>query len=515
MLFLAELLALSGCASVDDSAAPAECPAATVELVQRWEESALPATTSTEHTEPGIALGDLDGDGDLDAFVAWGGGSFVLDNDGQGGMTVDTGWTLDGAALPDAAAVALADLDGDGDLDGWIGRERELPAVHVENVGGKAFITTSVGDARSPATGSYADADGDGDLDLVVGYLLTDVDPQLVLAGEQTGVGSALFLQDQGTWTERALPVEQSTALSFQSAWIDAENDGDLDLYLGHVWGTVLIPNLLLVNDGAANFTVATGSGAEKAMHSMGVAVGDANSDGYADLYVTDVGSPTLFLADGQGDYYDGTAAHGAEIPPSSTNLSSWGTTFVDLDLDGCNDLFVTFGRLARDGQAELDFAEPEGEEWVDPEEQANVWLRGDCEGGFERVEGTALDTELVRDRSVAVGDLDRDGDPDLITVGKYTVRQWRVSGCGPGLTVSLDGPDGNAEGLGARVSAHVGSRTTTTWMLPSTTHGQSATELYVGLGGASQVDELVIDWPDGEQSVLTDVAPGPVRVAR
>lgn len=512
-LLLQSLVSLSGCASEDVAEASAECPAATVDLVERWEEDVLPATTSTEHTEPGIAVGDLDGDGDLDAFVAWGGGSFVLENDGSGGMSVDTTWTLDGGPLPDAAAVALADLDADGDLDGWLGREREQVSLHIRNIGGGAFETASVGDDRSPATGSYADADGDGDLDLAVAYLLTDVDPQLVLSGDQTGVGTGLFLQEGGTWVERALPPEQEPALSFQSAWIDAENDGDLDLYLGHVWGTVLVPNLLLLNDGAANFTVDVGNGAEKAMHSMGVAVGDANNDGYADLYVTDVGSPTLFYSDGSGDYYDGTFANGASVPPSATNLASWGTTFVDLDMDGCNDLVVTFGRLARDGQAELDHAEPEGEDWTDPEEQANVWLRGDCAGGFERVDGTSFDTELVRDRSVGVGDLDRDGDPDLLTVGKYSVRQWRVSGCGPGVTVALDGPSGNVDGLGARVSARVGDRVTTAWMLPSTTHGQSAMELYFGLGGAPQVDELVVEWPGGGRSVVRDIPAGPIVV--
>ncbi len=497
----------------DDSAvASVECPPTTVTMTRTWTKDELPARSEVEHTEPGVALGDLDGDGDgdLDAFIAWGGGSFVLANDGTGALTLDENFTVDGGPMPDGAAVALADLDGDGDLDAWLGQDRGQTSSFLWNDGHGSFsLTPSSAPNDTAATGAFADADGDGDLDLAVAILLPDVDPQSVLDGTQTGVGNQLWLQGEpGDWsTGVALPAAQNTSLTCHAAWLDVELDGDLDLYLGNVWGAVLVPNQLLLNDGAAQLTTAPACGCDKPMNSMGVAMGDADDDGFPDLYVTDIGSPTLFRNDGAGGFYDATLASGARIPPSDTNLSSWATTFGDLDQDGCSDLLTIFGRLAEDAQVELDFAAPEGEVWNDPDLQTNVWLRGDCLGNFVRVDGTDLDTVLLRDRSVAIGDLDADGSPDFVTVGKHDVHQWRVDGgCGPGITLRLHGSSGNADGFGARVRTHVNGRIGTQWMLPSTTHGSNALELYLGLGGAARADKVSVEWADGTTSTYTDV---------
>ncbi|MFZ5481708.1 MAG: CRTAC1 family protein [Myxococcota bacterium] len=508
------LLVLAACDA--DGVPPPTCDDATIEHVATWAEADLPARADIAHTEPGVALGDLDGDGDLDAFVAWGGGSFVLANDGAGTLALDEGFNADGEPFVEAAAVALADLDGDGDLDAWLGRERGDPAVILTNDGTGAFTSAAVPESETAAaTGAFGDADGDGDLDLVVANLLRDVDPQLVLAGEQAGVGNRLWLQEDGVWTPTPLPDAQAEALTFQAAWLDVESDGDLDLYLGNVWGQELTPNQLFRNEGDATFVEDAACACDRAMNSMGVAVGDADGDGSPDLYVTDVGTGLLFLNDGAGLFADATHASGAYLPPSETNLSGWGATFTDLDLDGCEDLFVTYGRLASDGAAELDAYQPEGESWSDPEMQADVWLRGDCEGGFARAEGTDLDTVLVRDRGVSVGDLDGDLRPDLVTVGKFTVNQWRtIGGCGPGVRLRLAGPSGNANGFGAKIEVEVGDRVATRWMLPSSTHSQNALELLLGLGGADAADVVRVTWPDGAVTEHAGVAAGATLVA-
>lgn len=518
------LFLLGSCTSVgphdsdtasDTANPPQVCDDPGVELVQKWTQDLLPMRTSTDHTEPGVGLGDLDGDGDLDALVAWGGGSFVLANDGAGNLAIDESFTVDGGPLPDAAAVALADLDGDGDFDAWLGRERDEPAIWLWNEGGTFTGTVQLEATTAVSTGAFGDANGDGSLDLVVANLLTDVDPQAVLDGTQAGIGNQLYSQSSpGIWSSEAdLPATQAEALSFQAAWIDVEGDGDLDLYMGHVWGQELTPNQLYLNDGAGNFSLDPDCHCDKAMNSMGVAVGDANGDGQPDLYISDVGSGTLFVNDGAGAFYDATMASGTHVEPSETNLSGWGTTFADLDVDGCEDLFITYGRLASDGAAELESYQPEGANWTDPEYQANVWLRGNCEGQFERVENTALDANLVRDRGVSIGDLDGDGRPDLVTVGKYEVHQWKTTGgCGNAARLQLAGPPGNANGFGARVEWSAGGHTATRWMLPSSTHSTNALELYLGLG-AQEEAEILVTWPDGAQTTHF-ATPGSLLVA-
>ena len=118
------------------------------------------------------------------------------------------------------------------------------------------------------------------------------------------------------------------------------------------------------------------------------------------------------------------------------------------------------------------------------------------------------------RTRAVAVGDLDQDGRPDLVTAGKYFLRTWHTDGgCEPGIQVRLDGGGRNHAGIGARVTLEADGRTFTKWMLPSTTGSASATELYFGLPGDS--GDLTVTWPDGEETVVRDVPRGPVEITR
>lgn len=130
---------------------------------------------------------------------------------------------------------------------------------------------------------------------------------------------------------------------------------------------------------------------------------------------------------------------------------------------------------------------------------------------GFTRVETGWND--VSRTRAVAIGDLDQDGRPDLVSAGKYALRTSRTDGgCDPGVTVTLDGGATSPEGIGSRVQVAEGGRVQTQWMLPSTTGSSNATQLFFGVEEAAT---LTVTWPDG--AVTTeDVSPGAViEVAR
>ena len=509
------LLTLCSCGTSNDTAVtkpppdtaetPGACYPTTLTLTQDLRQEDLPAAASLEHTEHGVGLGDLDGDGDLDALIGWAGGVFGLRNDGTGTMTVDPTIDIDGGAVIRGTAIALADLDQDGDLDAYVG-EYPTGDLLLWNDGAGRFSSERLweGDPElSPWSGSFGDADGDGDLDLYIAMLVPNLEPGPVLDGSLVGGPNYLYVnQGSGHFVrdDTRVPQDNNYGLTFHAAWVDLDGDDDLDIYEANDWGYYVTPNRYLRNDGTGHFTEDSSCFCEVPMYAMGVGVGDVQGDGRPDLVVTNLNTPTLF-ENYEGGMVDSTRASGAYIPPSDTNFTSWGTSFLDLDRNGCSDIAVAFGRLAYDVALDLDGIV---EDAVDPDQQANVVLMNDCSPAYTRLTGTDLDVFLDRDRAVAVGDLDRDGRPDLVTVGKHFVRVWMAGGgCDNGVTVRLSQPGENSAAIGARVTLTANGRDEVMWMLPSSTHSSNALELTFGLGTASS-GTITVRWPDGTET--TDI---------
>jgi len=503
-------------AAPDDSGAPAPvvCDPVTLSMTDEWLAEVLPTYRDKSHTPAGVAVGDLDGDGWPDALFAYGGGAIALRNDGAGRLVLAPEWTIDGGQMPDASAVALVDLDGDGDLDAFFGRDTDSSDSILVNDGTGRFTTRQVlpNSGGAPSTGSFADFDGDGDLDLFVATTTTNTVGSEVLDGTASGDGCRLYLQgDDGQFADATanLPQDVLYGWTFQGSPIDADGDGDLDIYMANDFGAWLGPNRLLLNDGGAIFTVAEDCGCELEMFGMGAAVGDINGDALPDLYITDIGGPNLLVNAGDGSFYDATLAMGVAIPIDES-LTSWGTTFVDINQDSYNDLAVTYGQL---GQSEVVDELESGEDWVDFDEQPDVLVVSDGRGGYTRPDTGWNDPS--RSRAVSVGDLNRDGRPDLVTAGKYFLRSWITSGgCEPGLQVTLTGRAGNRTGIGTRITVEWEGHRQTQWMLPSTTGSSNAPELFFGLGGATKADRITVTWPDGTVQESTDVPSGPVEFA-
>jgi hypothetical protein len=506
------LLLWMGCTATTPKDSVVQTPTCTLptslEKVQEILDDRLPQVESHDHTMQGIALGDLDGDGWLDALMAYGGGSVGFRNDGAGTLVMDPSMTMDGSPLPSAMAVALADLDGDGDLDAYLGRDRGYSGLILYNDGAGHFSSVVLPDsAQAASTGAFFDADGDGDLDLYVGATTTTTDATQVVNGTVTrGDGDRLFIrQADGTYhneTDSRIPSDSDWGWTFQGSPLDFDGDGDMDLYLAHDMGAYMIPNVLLENDGTGHFTRKKDCDCELVMYGMGAAVGDANNDGRPDLYITDIGGPNLLINLGDGTFADATEAVGAEVPPTEDHLTSWGVTFTDLNLDSWPDIAMVFGQL---GQPEVvPSLAGTNPDWVDGSDQKDLVLMSGPDGTYAEAENAW--PEGHTERSLAVGDLDRDGVPDLVTVGKYLFRQWHTeNSCGPAVRVLLQGPGLNPQALGARVDVQLGGRTVTQWALPSTTGSSSAPELYFGLGGLSQLDGGTVTWPDGS---TTDFGP-------
>jgi len=319
-----------------------------------------------------VALGDLDSDGDLDmvegnyfqANIVWlNNGSGTFNNSGQ---------SL-GAAETDS--VALGDLDGDGDLDLVEGVYGQGNTIWFND--GSANFTDSGQSLGNAATMSVAlgDLDGDGDLDLVSGNLYQ---------------GNSVWLNNgSGIFTDSGQTLGNWNTVSV--ALGDLDGDGDLDLAAGNFFDHA---NTIWLNDGNGTFSD-TGQ-ALGSLKTRSVALGDLDADGDLDL-VTGEG--------GQGNtvWRNNGSAIFSDTGQSLDNLETWSVALGDLNGDGHLDLVA--GNIAPPPPPE-----PE------PGEANTVWLN---EGGGTFINSGQLlghsDT-----RSVALGDLDDDGDIDLVTGNNY-----------------------------------------------------------------------------------------------
>ena len=270
--------------------------------------------------------GDLDGDGDLDFIVAVEfGPNVVLINDGTGRFVDGTGSAMRGLSH-DSEDVALADFDGDGDLDAVIVSEDDITDEQWMNDGSAGFSSVAF-----PSTGRS---------NAVIAVLLNDdTFPDLIVGN---GGLNAVFINDgAGGWrneTAERLPPSVRTTQDLE--WGDVDGDGDSDLVVANEDG-----NLLLLNDGAGVFTDVTA--AALPMRPSGeetreADLGDIDGDGDLDLVFANVtfsfANPSgnrLLLNDGSGTFTDVSE----RFPSESRHTVD--ADFADLDGDLDLDLIL------------------------------------------------------------------------------------------------------------------------------------------------------------------------------
>jgi subtilisin-like proprotein convertase family protein len=290
----------------------------------------------------GVALGDLDGDGDLDAFVTNVGVNRVYLNQGgaQAGMPgafSDSGQTL---GIARSAAVALGDLDGDGDLDAFVANSDALGAANQVylNQGGAQGGTPGVfGDSGQELGSSESldvalgDLDGDGDLDALVGNSGTN---RVYLNQGALQKGAPGVFRDSGQ--------ELGSSASLGVALADLDGDGDLDAFVANS-GTLGTVNQVYLNQGgiqAGAPGVLSDSGQVLgSSDSRSVALGDLDGDGDLDAFVANIGAKRVLM--NQGGAQAGTPGVFDEGGQTLGNYFSEDVALGDLDGDGDLDAFL------------------------------------------------------------------------------------------------------------------------------------------------------------------------------
>jgi hypothetical protein len=412
----------------------------------------------------GGACGDFDGDGDQDLYVpSYGQGNKLFRNDGLAGF-VDVTTPL--LASPSAAgfcrSVAWGDYDNDGDLDlylSYVGAN-----ALIRNEGGGVFVDVTsgpLGDGGEGVAAAWADYDNDGDLDL---YLVRNNQP-----GE---TNKLLRNEGGGAFVDATSSPLDDGGQDAGAAWGDYDNDGDLDLYLVSSGGA----NKLFRNDGGGAFTDVTSGPLGDAGHGECAVWGDYDNDGDLDLYLANSGNvafPSKLLRnDGGGAFTDVTSGALGNLAAAA----AWG----DYDDDGDLDLYV--GRIGL----------------------PNTLLRNDGGGSFVDVTTDPLGNPYNAS-GVAWADFDNDGDPDLYlanfgTGPQASNRLFRNNAAGNHwLHVRLVGTVSNRSGLGARVRLVAGGLTQVREVSGGAgNQSQSATIGCFGLGGATALTSLQVQWPSG-----------------
>jgi hypothetical protein len=348
------------------------------------------------------------------------------------------------------------------------------------NKGGGQFTRITEGawvNDRSPGNpATWADYDNDGHVDLYVGNINTSA-----FLWKNDGQGGMTLVT--GTVT--------STLNSMDCSWADYDNDGDPDLFVS----CDAAPNLLFENQGDGTFLrVLTGPPVDVIAHSLAVAWGDYDNDGHFDLFVaTGYSSPEAdLLYRNNGDRTFTRILNGS---PVDDTVRSWGAAWGDYDNDGYLDLFV---------------ANQQG---------PNLLYHNERIGRFSQV----FDGEVVSDAGHhgpgAWADFDNDGSLDLL------VCHIDISGGGlpepnslyrnqgnsnAWIMVRLVGTVSNRAAIGAKVRVHATIWGKSVWQLRQISGGEGACQgdlrTHFGLGDATKVDTLRIEWPSGTVQELHNV---------
>ncbi len=327
-----------------------------------------------------VALGDLDGDGDLDTLVANGidQANEVWLNDGMGVFT-NSNQSL---GTISSLGMALGDLDRDGDLDAYIASAEISRSDEIWFNNGGGVFTRSNRSLTSSSGGRLAlgDLDGDGDLDAFLG-------------GLQLGLGNAnqVWLNDgTGVFTDSHQRLGNSDTNDI--ALGDLDGDGDLDAFAANGTLNQGQPNQVWLNDGKGVFDNPypdLGS-----TRSTAVALGDLDGDGDLDAFITNhENQPNeVWLNIGSGLFSDSGQRLG--------NADSWDVELGDMDGDGDLDAFVANANLLGA------YGEPN-----------RVWLNNGA-GIFTPTAQSLGDASSV---GVGLGDLDEDGDLDAFVANADT----------------------------------------------------------------------------------------------
>ena len=472
---------------------------------------------------PGAAAArDYDNDGDVDVFITRGdiGANLLYRNNGQGVFTdVASAAGVAFTARPTEnyrhSGPTFADMDGDDDLDLFIGGLFGDPSFIYANNGNGSFSNVTPGSgidtlsARFNISAAFGDYDLDGDLDMFLAHWGETRDPlnpgdtehlwrndsangiiRFASVSIPAGIAASILLP------RSQMPAFPISDYTFTPTFARIDDDLFPDILSVADFGSTRV----FMNNRDGTFRDVTNPAEITDGNGMGSALGDFDHDGDLDWFVSSIFHPTEPLS-GNRLYRNDAGAFVNATPGSGVRDGGWGwgACAADLDNDADLDIYHTNGWNGDATGFESDISKA---------------YSGRGDGTFiERAAQLGL-ADSEQGRGIVCADFDNDGDIDILQLhldSQQALTYWRNDRTsGNYLSVQLKGRPPNTRAAGARIHATVG---TTTQMreisIGSNFVSQNPCVQHFGLGVAAQVDELRVEWPNGGETVLRNVAAG------
>lgn len=489
----------------------------------------------------GVSFADMDGDGDLDLLVtALGNSNKIFINNGSGQFKEKHGAL--GTESHGSMSASFADIDQDGDLDLYIANYKEKSAKDLY-----------------PNQRDFSDIvkqDGQGSY-----YIPNHLEPHYeyeqrgdVILWFEKGENDLLYKNDgKGNFTQVPFnsgvfkdkdgePVTEHDGWGLHTRFFDINEDGYPDLYVCNDFET---PDRIWMNDGDGTFTEIDSTAIRHlSLSSMAVDIADINRDEEFDIFVVEMVSrdynlrskqlsTMIPLADTTGNIKnrplymgntlflkrkDNTFAEIADYSGVTASEWSWATLFLDIDLDGFEDIIVATGNYfdTQDLDANSKIARKEKMGIIDPRmamfeypslESQNVAFRNNGDLRFEdHSTQWGFENEDIS-HGLAAADLDNDGDQDLIfnrldsEAGIYQNKSTK-----PRIRIKLRADSTNKMVIGSTIEVSLGSLIQKKQVSGSGAYLSSSSPDYTFAANDDSTMSIRVIWPDQTTTKITDV---------